>query len=79
MVGVTFSLLCILHMPGDRDVELLGVLDRGDAVADRELALERLLGRIVLDAEEFAQVEPGLVDVDVVVLDEAGAPRGTRP
>ena len=54
-------------------MELLGVLDRGDAVADRELALERLLGRIVLDAEELPQVEPGLVDIVVVVLDEAGA------
>ena len=53
--------------------ELLGVLDRRDAVADRELAPQRLLRGIVLDAEELAEVEAGLVDVLVVVLDEAGA------
>ena len=53
--------------------ELLGVLDRGDAVADRELALERFLGGVVLDAEELPQIEPRLVDVVVIVLDEAGA------
>ena len=53
--------------------ELLGVLDPGDAVADRELALERVLGGVVLDAEELPQIEPRLVDVVVVVLDEAGA------
>ena len=42
-------------------------------VADRELALERFLGGVVLDAEELPQIEPRLVDVVVVVLDEAGA------
>ena len=45
----------------------------GDAVADGEFALEVLLGRIVLDAEQLAEVEAGLVDVVVVVLYEARA------
>ena len=68
------SRLTPVHVVGrELGHELLGVLDRGDAVADGELVLERFLGRIVLDAEELPQVEPGLVDVDVVVLDEAGA------
>ena len=42
-------------------------------VADAELALQRLLRGIVLDAEELAEVEAGLVDVVLVVLDKAGA------
>ena len=37
------------------------------------LSLQRVLGGIVLDAEQLAEVEPGLVDVVLVVLDEAGA------
>ena len=45
----------------------------GDAVADGELPLERFFGGVVLDAEELPQIEPRLVDVVVVVLDEAGA------
>ena len=58
---------------GELGDEMVGVRHRRDAVADGELALERFLGGIVLDAEELAEVEPGLVDVVVVVLDEAGA------
>ena len=58
---------------GELRDEVVGVRHRRDAVADGELALEILLGRIVLDAEQLAEVEPGLVDVIVVVLDEAGA------
>ena len=58
---------------GELGDEVLRVRHRGDAVADGELALERLLRGVVLDAEELAEVEPGLVDVVVVVLDEAGA------
>ena len=45
----------------------------GNAVADSEPALQRLLRGIVVDAEQLAEVEPGLVDVVLVVLDEAGA------
>ena len=37
------------------------------------LSLQRLLRGIVLDAEQLAEIEPGLVDVVLVVLDEAGA------
>ena len=37
------------------------------------LSLQRFLRGIVLDAEQLAEVEPGLVDVVLVVLDEAGA------
>ena len=58
---------------GELGDEVVGVRHRRNAVADGELALERFLGGIVLDAEELAEVEPGLVDVVVVVLDEAGA------
>ena len=53
--------------------EVVGVGHGHDAVADPELALQRLLRRVVPDAEELAQLEPGPVDVVVVVLDEAGA------
>ena len=53
--------------------EVVGVGHGHDAVADAELALQRLLGRVVPDAEELAEVEPGPVNVVVVVLDEAGA------
>ena len=58
---------------GELRDKVVRVRYRGDAVADGELALERLLRGVVLDAEELAEVEPGLVDVVVVVLDEAGA------
>ena len=58
---------------GELRDEVVRVGHRRDAVADGELALEVFLGRIVLDAEELAQIEPGLVDVVVIVLDEAGA------
>ena len=58
---------------GELRDEMVGVRYRRNAVADGELALEVFLGRIVLDAEQLAEVEPGLVDVVVVVLDEAGA------
>ena len=44
-----------------------------DPVADRELALERFLRGIVLDAEQPPEVHARLVDVIVVILDEAGA------
>ena len=54
--------------------EVVRVRHGHDAVADPELALQRLLRRVVPDAEELAEVEPGPVDVVVVVLDEAGAP-----
>ena len=37
------------------------------------LSRSLLLGRILLDAEELAEVDPGLLHVVVVVLDEAGA------
>ena len=37
------------------------------------LSCSASLRRIVLDAEQLAEVEPGLVDVVLVVLDEAGA------
>ena len=57
---------------GELGDEVVGVRHRGDAVADGELALQRLPGRVLLDAEELAEVEPGLVDVVVVVLDDAG-------
>ena len=53
--------------------EVVGVRHGHDAVADPELALQRLLGGVVPDAEELAQVQPGAVDVVVIVLDEAGA------
>ena len=53
--------------------EVVGVGDGHDPVADRELALERFLQGIVLDAEEPPEVHARLVDVIVVVLDEAGA------
>ena len=46
--------------------------DRDDAVANGELALKRLRVGIVLQAEQPAEVEACLVDVIVVVLDEAG-------
>ena len=59
---------------GELRDEVVRVRHRGDAVADGELALERLLRGVVFDAEELAEVEPGLVDVVVVVLDESGAP-----
>ena len=52
---------------------MVGVGHRGDAVAQRELAPEFFSRRIVLDAEQLAEVEPRLVDVVLVVLDEAGA------
>ena len=52
---------------------MVGVRDGRDAVADAELSLQRFLRRIVLDAEQLAEIEPGLVDVVLVVLDEAGA------
>ena len=58
---------------GELRHEVVGVRDRRDAVADAEPALQRLLRGIVLDAEQLAEVEPGLVDVVLVVLDEAGA------
>ena len=58
--------------------EVVRVRHRGDAVADGELALKRLLGRIILNAEELAEVEPGLVDVVVVVLDEVRGGRCAR-
>ena len=58
---------------GELGHEMVGVRHRCDAVADAELALQRLLRGIVLDAEELAEIEPGLVDVVLVVLDEAGA------
>ncbi len=50
--------------------EVVGVRGRSNAVADSELAPERLLRGVVLNAEDLAEVEPGQV---VVVLDEAGA------
>ena len=53
--------------------EVARVGDRDDAVANGELALKRLRAGIVLQAEQPAEVEAGLVDVIVVVLDEAGA------
>ena len=58
---------------GELRDEVVRVRHRRDAVADGELALERFLRGVVLDAEQLAEVEPGLVDVVVVVLDEAGA------
>ena len=58
---------------GELRDEVVGVRHRRDAVADGELGLERFLGGVVLEAEELAEVEPGLVDIVVVVLDEAGA------
>ena len=58
---------------GELRHEMIGVRHRCDAVADAEPALQRFLGGIVLDAEELAEIEPGLVDVVLVVLDEAGA------
>ena len=53
--------------------EVARVGDRDDAVENGELALERLRIGIVLEAEQPAEVEAGLVDVIVVVLDEASA------
>ena len=53
--------------------EMVRIRHRRDAVADAELSLQRFLRGIVLDAEQLAEVEPGLVDVVLVVLDEAGA------
>ena len=53
--------------------EVARVGDRDNAVANGELALKRLRAGIVLQAEQPAEVEAGLVDVIVVVLDEAGA------
>ena len=53
--------------------EVARVGDRDDAVANGELALERLRAGIVLQAEQPAEVEAGLVYVIVVVLDKAGA------
>ena len=58
--------------------EVARVGDRDNAVANGELALERLRVGIVLQAEQPAEVEAGLVDVIVVVLDEAGAPLAPR-
>ena len=53
--------------------EVARVGDRNDAVANGELALKRLCAGIVFQAEHPAEVEAGLVDVIVIVLDEAGA------
>ncbi len=50
--------------------EVARVGDRNDA---GELALKRLCAGIVFQAEHPAEVEAGLVDVIVIVLDEAGA------
>ena len=58
---------------GELRHEVVGVRHRDNPIAQAELAPERFLRGIVLDAEELAEVEPGLVDVVVVVLDEAGA------
>ena len=53
--------------------EVARVGNRDDTVANGELALERLCIGIILQSEQPAEVEAGLVDVIVVVLDEAGA------
>ena len=58
---------------GELRHEMVRIRHRRDAVADAELSLQRFLRGIVLDAEQLAEVEPGLVDVVLVVLDEAGA------
>ena len=53
--------------------EVARVGDRDNAVANGELALKRLCGGIIFQAEQPAEVEAGLIDVIVVVLDETGA------
>ena len=58
---------------GEPGHEMAGVGHRRDAVADGKPAPEILLGGIVLDAEQLAEVEAGLADAGVVVIDEAGA------
>ena len=45
---------------GELRHEVVGVRHRDDPVAQAELALERFLRGIVLDAEQLAEVEPGL-------------------
>ena len=50
-----------------------GVGDGHDAVADGEALAQRALARIVLDAEEAAEGDAGLVDIVLVVGDEGVA------
>ena len=58
---------------GELRHEVVAVRHGDNPVAQAELAVQVFLGRIVLDAEQLGEVEPCLVDIVVIVLDEAGA------